>query len=723
MRGVSTQSPAILKNADGANSVGFSAGVTVGDKVRALATHKGFLDLAEFGLPAESMEANAAILNTACNYAYENNIGVIKCDVDATIDPAAYIPNKSNVKFVGRGSLNGLYRVRVHKTESVSYPRFSNINEGQLSAFHKSQTPVVVMMGDSISTGGVGAQGPNAIAFGESMWSCIIKKIRKENPEKEIEFFNRGIGGQTWLNANTLPTAFPSWYLNHATPWLSYVEQLKPDLLLLAFGMNDSNGFNAGALVAVLNKIKAWSKVPAIVFITNPVPALSAQFPDGNGFGFVGQVFQDGRDQVAGFTRGYADFYNHGYIDIHRMFCMVRDGFDPCSGALSRNATDVVPVNGAYTSSTGSIDFSITGRIEGNALQIADIFNAVNGAVACRCGLNGADLIFLISDGLGNIRVQLNAAGLNVYGVYDTGVPFPVSDFTVTIDVRNTALNILLNENLIFTKNIVRQAALFPVQFGYQGFASGPFSLITFNSGKGQTVGKSAFDYEIWGVSTATAETKLPLGGNGVNHYAAGGISKIVEPALDAVSFAGRSYVQRYVNPYPLTKNEHFIDWSGAEIDEWTRLTAVFPVKNVGDGIHGAPNGVGFGVYPCGIKQNIVSKLSRENANYKLIVIAKNGTVIGNNSVGYVSPHGSRVVISYNDGTPKTKTILLPEKNIGIDWGVGEWDLGRFAGGVLPPKSQVTGFDVSVYLSDNTVLGFIGVYESDADANNYFSPI
>ena len=121
--------------------------------------------------------------------------------------------------------------------------------------------------------------------------------------------------------------------------------------------------------------------------------------------------------------------------------------------------------------------------------------------------------------------MQFNAGGLNTYYVKDTGIPFPTTDFTLTVDVKNVTCNILLNDNLILTANIIRQASLFPVQFGYQGFLAGPLASVTFSSGKGESVGKSATDFDIWGESTSTAETKLPNGGNGVNHYASGGIS------------------------------------------------------------------------------------------------------------------------------------------------------------------------------------------------------
>ena len=682
------------------------------------------VDLSQYGLPLPDMTDNATVLNGAVNYAYENNIKNIVCNVSATIDPAAYIKHKANVWFVGTGSLNGLYRVRVQNpAQAIIEPKYKNIKPHQLSRFNATKSPVVVSMGDSISTGGESAQGPNAVAFPATQWQVLISEIESQNKNKNITFVNRGIGGQTWLNANdnTRPSVgVVPWYTIDQ-PWLQYVEELEPDLVILAFGMNDSNGFNAGAMVSAVNTIKAWAKVPDILFITTPVPALSTDLSN-DGFGFVGEVFQEGRDQVASYTRGYCEFYDYPYIDINRRFTICRDGYDPCTSNLERRDTGVSGTSGAYTSTTGSRDFSITAYITGlTAGEIEDEFNGVNGVLTTRIGLNSNDLLFLQNAGNDTILVNQFASGLNSYSSIDTEVPFPTTDFSLTVSVSNCTLTILLDGTKIYENQCVRQGALFPVQMGRQGFASGPYSSFDFNTGKSVSVGKRCTDLDIWGVSEATADTKLPFGGNGVNHYCSSGIELIVRPAVQNERFFGDRVQDLLVSPYPLTINEHMTNWTAGEIDDWTRLTATLLTETVG-GIHGEPSCAEFGTYPCGIQQDCIANISR-TTNYVLVLIAKVGTVYGLNSAGYVAPHSTRVDIDYNDGSPQTLSIpIAKQKNLGSDWTVIEIDLESENGATLPPYDQITAITPKIYLTSGSSLAYAGLHEIGATTKMFKRP-
>lgn len=683
------------------------------------------VDLAQYGLPLSDMTDNATVLNGAVNYAYSNNIKNIICNINATINPAAYIQHKANVWFTGNGSLTGLYRVLVQNNAHATIsPQYKNVKPHQLARFKATKRPTVVMMGDSISTGGESAQGANAVGFNASMWQVLISELVSQNRGKKINFVNRGIGGQTWLNANdnTRPSVgVVPWYTDNKA-WLDYIEELEPDLLFLAFGMNDSNGFNAGAMVAAVNKIKLWDKVPDLCFITTPVPALSTDLGN-SGFGFVGSVFQEGRDQVASYTRGYCEFYDHPYIDINRRITIMRDGYDPCTSRLKREVTGAAGVSGKYTSTTGSRDFSITAYVTGlTAGEIEDEFNGVNGVLTTRIGLNTNDLVFIQNSGNDTILINQFAGGLNSYSQIDTGVAFPTTDFSITVSVSNCTLSILLNETKIYENQVVRQAALFPVQMGHQGFATGPYSSFDFNSGKSVATGKTTTDLDIWGVSEATAGTKLPYGGNGVNHYTSSGIELIVRPAIQNETFSGNVAQDMLASPYPLTINEHFTNWTASEIDSWARLTGSILTETSG-GIHSAPSCATFGTYPCGIYQDVIANASR-TTNYVLVLIAKVGTVYGLNSVGYVSPHSTRVDIAYNDGSPQTASIQIKKQiNLGSNWTVVEIDLESEYGQALPPYSQITAITPKIYLTGGSSLAYAGLHEIGAINRAFYNPI
>ena len=244
-------------------------------------------------------QVNAQNLNALIDYAITSGRLNIIVDTNVTVDDVNVPVRKKTEVFFTKdgGDIIGLYR---RASIPVGAPSNVRIEDGSssagLTAFYRATNPTVVIMGDSIST-----DGPNALSKGDSMASVIAGEIQNQNPGTTINFLNRAIGGQTWLNANTKPTSFPAWYTDTTKDWLEYVQADAPDLLILAFGMNDANGFNAGAIHAVVNKIKTWAKVPSILFVTNPVPAIATTWS--GGAGFYDTIFQEGRDWAAGYAR------------------------------------------------------------------------------------------------------------------------------------------------------------------------------------------------------------------------------------------------------------------------------------------------------------------------------------------------------------------------------------------------------------------------------------
>ncbi|MGS3182276.1 SGNH/GDSL hydrolase family protein [Aeromonas taiwanensis] len=444
-------------------------------------------------------------------------------------------PITTQVPMIGSGDIDGPYRKFVVPEYRAQYVPVNTINpSNHLKQLATTDSPVVVIMGDSIST-----EGPDAQCSAHSMWSLLTEKLQKDNPQKAFTFHNRAIGGKTWLDANdnNRPAVGQAWWYTANQPWLDYVQALAPDVLFLAFGMNDSNGFNSGALLQCLNKIKAWVKVPDIIFITNPVPAQTTIYPDGSGFGFRGQTFQDGRDFPAAYARNYANYYGHGLIDINRALVAMRDCYDVDAGPLQVISTVSA---GFMVASSAAYDFAFRCVCNGAAWAEGQVLTV-------KAGLGSDDAIF-IKKTSGNFVVEGFTAGLNSYVSKATGVPVPAGSFGFEISVIGEVVRLIVaptsatfaDKRVIAEFKIMRHGGIFLPLIQWQVTpSSGPFTSITYLSGYGKAKYKQTMlDSEIWGPSDITPDMKPVWGGNGINHYSARGIDYLVRPVIEVCDFA-----------------------------------------------------------------------------------------------------------------------------------------------------------------------------------------
>lgn len=478
---------------------------------------------------------SASGLNDAMSSALDGSREVV-VNADMSVSGTELSKSLTEVAFTGSKSISGPYRKKVVDEFRQPFVPVNTLNPDiNLKMLRTTTTPVVVMMGDSIST-----EGPNAITLADSMWSAIKSKMVKDNPSKSFTFHNRSIGGQTWLLANSIPTAFPYWYTNTSSTWLSYVEALAPDVVFLAFGMNDANGFNAGALVSVVNKIKLFAKVPDIVFVTNPVPAQTTIYPDGTGFGFVGQTFQEGRDYAAGYARSFAKAKGYGLIDINRSMVAMRDCYDVTSGIMRKiERVSASKYTAPSAASSAANDFSFRCSCDGSTWAEGKV-------LAVKCGLGANDFIF-VKKTSGNFVIEGFASGSSTYKSIATGIAVPSISFGFEISVLggNCFLIIdplatdFLNKRVIAEFPVIRHGGIFLPIISWQGESSGPFTDITYSSGYLDAKYKqSVTDSDVWGISELTADTKEPYGGNGINHYSAEGISLVVRPTVEACDFS-----------------------------------------------------------------------------------------------------------------------------------------------------------------------------------------
>ncbi len=470
-----------------------------------------------------SPAVNAANLNALIDYAISSGRLNIIVDATATIDDVSVPVRKKTEVFFTKdgGDLVGLYRRNAVPVGAPSNVRVENgLCAAGMTQFYRAAAPKVVIMGDSIST-----EGPDALSKSDSMASVIAKKISNQNPDAAISFLNRAIGGQTWINANTVPTGFPAWYTDHSKPWLDYVKDDAPDLLILAFGMNDSNGFNAGALHAVVDKIKAWPKVPSLLFVTNPVPSMATTWSGGTGF--YATIFQEGRDWAAGYARSYAKHYGYSVLDINRQLCLIRDGRDYLSVPLHR--AGIYSQSYIHDTSVIARDFTISGEVaswpSGKTLLV-------------KVGVGDLDVVY-ITNQAGVFKITAFCQGQISLAYLDLTTTTPVTvGQTLDISVQNNVFTLFSGITQVISFSLIRTGGELALVAEWQDTpGSGPFVSVTANVGNFLECQYTARDSDIWGHDDGTANTKLPEGGNGINHYSSKGLELIVSPVVEAFDF------------------------------------------------------------------------------------------------------------------------------------------------------------------------------------------
>lgn len=475
---------------------------------------------------SNSARDNAIYLNKIIDKAIAEGRSII-VDQDAVIDDVNIaIRKKTEVFFYhGGGELIGLYRRAAIALGSPTNVRVSNgLCRAGMTQFYLAKEPNVVIMGDSIST-----DGPNALSNADSMISIIARKIVSDNSGRKINIVNRAIGGQTWLNANTKPTGFPQWYQDTSKSWLDYIKKESPDLLILAFGMNDANGFNAGALHAVVDKIKEWDKVPSLLFITNPVPAIATSWC--NGSGFYAKIYQEGRDWAAGYARSYAKFHGHSILDVNRQFCLLRDGRDYIGIPLTQKGV----YKQSYIKDASLIvrDFSIKGNIASWP---------TNKTLAVKVGVGELDIIYLTNIE-GKVKVTAFCEGDHATAYYTVQTSTPLTPNTlIDISVQDNVFTLFAERNKVISFNLIRTGGEMPISVEYSDTPNnGPFASITVCAGNFLQCIYTARDSDIWGHDDGTANTKLPEGGNGINHYSSKGLALVVEPVVEAFDWRPKS--------------------------------------------------------------------------------------------------------------------------------------------------------------------------------------
>lgn len=505
---------------------------------------------------ATTFDKRQEALQITVNYAVLTGRRYVR--IDENYDDVALNENRANVIFVGRGSLNSVYRKEVMEPNAPTFRFFNDLSNVSLRNFRAKKAPVVVFLGDSTYT-----IQPDVRSRTETVQSMITNALVRKYPEKNISFHNRAIGGQTWTTANDKPSRTIWWYTDPDKPWLDYVKELDPDLVVIGFGMNDSKSFKASDMRSVIGKLQSIETPPDILIGTNLVPSIGTPQSD-----FNSKAAQEGRDFVAGYMRSFAIANDIPFLDFNRYENIVRDGRDVMTTAIHRDgfqdSSEIV--NGHWTYGRELNDFAVEVYIHSTDPQHnLDIYNGVHGQFYMKLGPDREDVVFFDNDN-GKVRLRFFSGGQN-YKTITTSQDIPTGLIRFYVEKSGTTFTYradTLDEHLDLVRidDLITHGGLFQPKVGYYLKSDGPLTpaWLTTNYGVPTKYMPTLFDDEIWGGASSEVETSLE-GGNGVNHPSSYGAKMIYGPVIDAADWC---------RPYRAVKDP---EWLSGNVGIYTPIT------------------------------------------------------------------------------------------------------------------------------------------------------
>jgi hypothetical protein len=448
-----------------------------------------------------------------------------------------------NVIFVGDGAgLIGAYRKMIlplHAGTRAAPADLTPDMTPKLRAAIAAATPAaparIILVGDSTTTAALSLMG-----LTEWMQAYVSRKLRFDFANKPIQVVELGIGGTTWAHlassAAVTGVTLPAWYTNTSARWMSYLAAQQPAaMVIFNFGQNDNSTFDVLAVESVLTEIKAWAQVPDFVFLTNYCPANSqASWGDRPG--------QEAREFAAGYTRTFCRRKGYGLLDVGRQADIVRDGFDPVSGAMQHfiysPSSLAITTPWSFPAANETLHFALNFSCN----PMAPVFAA--GKLCLQIGANPDNILILERDsGTGNLAysVQSCTTSLSPPALFAPGVTLYLSvpktvttlsttqtgGFTVVCEVRDAQLYMRVSNNtasLDIDLTVDRYGGLFQPRLfmsdgSAQSFTVALASSFVVNKHMPQIIDHEAFDY------------------SGPNHITSVGMARVYEPVIQAARF------------------------------------------------------------------------------------------------------------------------------------------------------------------------------------------
>jgi lysophospholipase L1-like esterase len=274
-------------------------------------------------------------------------------DTAIFLPPGSFTTSIASTKtLIGPGSIvdsaGGVFNMQAWRSSKiVTHDIEGRVGDiRQLQAAISGGTVKVAIWGHSI------AEGTNDIAYGDSWAGLFEQYCRDSFPGVTWNFVNYSISGKdvgeansdTFVGANPpenpainfyrtpgwqrdVPnyTLWPTGSVVGKT-WYNHIRDESPDLVILNFGMNatqgDTNAWAATMKNLIINRIRTWTKVPSVAIMNDMLPTRKTE-----PFKSLNPILQ----AVADAARGVALELNTSLLDANRLCRAYREGYDIAS--------------------------------------------------------------------------------------------------------------------------------------------------------------------------------------------------------------------------------------------------------------------------------------------------------------------------------------------------------------------------------------------------------
>ncbi|WP_421406851.1 SGNH/GDSL hydrolase family protein [Agrobacterium tumefaciens] len=498
------------------------------------------------GRAVNSAAANGVALLKAASYLAAKGLTRLRVDEDVVVSGVDKA-DVADVVFVGKGKITGVYRKFVIP-DSAGSPDLNFAGDlvpsVHLKRLNSAKSPIIAVIGDSTTT----QVFPDPGSPQDMIYSILKGKMSRDLAPRRPKFYNFAIGGTQLFQTMVAPVPAivetMGWYNgNTMKTWLSYVQDVKPDVVFVNFGQNDGYGLSITMLQALVTTVRAWSKVPDIVFMTAASPSLkSASYSD---------VTHLDRDRAAGLIRSYAKYYGYGLIDIGRATTIARDGYDPLrTSILQEELSYVANPSGANIIFTAAPErgwaiSSFKMRIQINPL---DWVTGQAGLLILADDGQGAGFVSVFKNPSGKMRFVYNAgksgASLPLWTV-DTDFTIPTDPFYLWVDVNHGRFSARLTQNYWVDPIIDEALVGYQVLRGVVLWQLGTYAVVT-NLRMFASLPKlfkpTITNNELY------HDTRFG-NGNGVNHMTARASTEVYSPAIEQFTYSSARQTETYRMP------------------------------------------------------------------------------------------------------------------------------------------------------------------------------
>lgn len=395
-----------------------------------------------------------------------------------------------------------------------------------MRACSKTTIPKILIIGDSISTTAPGRTHDEI----ESLWGHIRRSIVEANRHIRPTFVNFGWGGRTWkdLTAQTVAETLargalkPQFdYGDGTRTWLECARLQSPDLVFIAFGMNDRQRFATSFARASLKAISRWSKVPDLVFITPMVPHRDTAHEN------ISSIdAQEGRYFVAHWMRTWALYHGIGLLDLNRQYALAVHGIDPrqthLEGDISIRSADLPFAFPDQCDQDFGVEVEVTAAVLAAGLRLT----------ISRKGTRSWSELWITTQNQ-FIRTQfvvlMKKSPIERIDTVSNVAP-PIQAGILTIFIKDNTASIKLDGQVVYQGLIIRHGGRFiPVLQALD--ESTPRLNLRVWRGEYIRTTPRLNDNEMWGDPLMSREITA---GNGLNHPTSLGAALVYRPLFDA---------------------------------------------------------------------------------------------------------------------------------------------------------------------------------------------